>query len=133
MPDNADRTDERGPIPMFEPDFSKGGGLIPAVAQDFRTGEILMLAYVNAEAWAETLRSGRATYFSRSRNCLWQKGATSGHIQLIRNILVDCDQDAVIYQIEQVGGSACHTGHRSCFYRRLTADGHLEEINENPA
>ncbi len=118
---------------MFEPDFNKGGGLIPAVAQDYRTGEILMLAYVNAEAWAETLRSGRATYFSRSRNCLWQKGATSGHIQLIRKILVDCDQDAIIYQVEQVGGSACHTGHRSCFYRRLNADGNLEEINENPA
>ncbi len=115
---------------MFKPDFSKGGGLVPVVIQDYRTGEVLMLAYANDAAWEATLRTGRATYFSRSRGRLWQKGETSGHVQLIRNILVDCDQDAVVYQVEQIGGAACHTGHRSCFFRRLTTDGLLEVIDE---
>lgn len=78
-----------------------------------------MLAYVNEQAWKATLSSGRAHYWSRSRNQLWQKGESSGHVQLIQQILVDCDEDTIVYQVEQLGGAACHTGHRSCFYRRV--------------
>ena len=112
---------------MVELDFTKSGGLIPAIAQDHRTGEVLMLAYISPESWAETLRSGYATYYSRSRRCLWKKGETSGHLQKIVRILADCDLDAVVFQVEQCGGIACHTGHRSCFYREV-ADGGLREI-----
>lgn len=97
------------------PDFRKTGGLIPAVAQDAETGEILMLAYMNQEAWLKTLETGRATYYSRSRNSLWVKGETSGHFQVVKEILIDCDGDAVVLKIEQIGGIACHTGSRSCF------------------
>ncbi|MBR7131830.1 MAG: phosphoribosyl-AMP cyclohydrolase [Lentisphaeria bacterium] len=108
---------------MVELDFEKSGGLIPAVAQDWQTGEVLMLAYISPESWEETLRSGYATYFSRSRNQLWKKGESSGHLQKIHSILVDCDLDSVIFKIEQLGPGACHTGHRSCFYREVTGDG----------
>ena len=104
---------------MTELDFDKTGGLIPAVAQDFRSGEVLMLAFIDREAWEETLRSGCATYFSRSRGKLWKKGESSGHVQKIHEILVDCDRDAVIFKVEQLGPGACHTGHRSCFFRRV--------------
>ncbi len=104
---------------MIELDFSKSGGLIPAIAQDFETGEVLMLAYINKEAWEETLRTGHAAYFSRSRNQLWRKGESSGNFQEICEILVDCDQDTVIYKVRQIGGAACHTGHRSCFFRKI--------------
>ncbi len=105
--------------PMISLDFSKMGGLVPAVAQDHATGEVLMLGFMNAAAWEATLKTGRATYYSRSRNCLWVKGETSGNIQLVREIRIDCDDDAVVLKIEQVGGAACHTGHRSCFHRRV--------------
>ncbi len=101
---------------MIDPDFSKSGGLIPAIAQDYKTGEILMQAYMNKEAWEETLKNGYAVYFSRSRNELWKKGATSGNLQLIKEIRLDCDLDSVLLKIEQIGGSACHTGRRSCFF-----------------
>ncbi len=111
---------------MTELDFSKGGGLLPAIAQDFQTGEILMLAYINKEAWEETLKTGRATYYSRSRRKLWRKGESSGNFQEIHNILVDCDEDTVIYQVRQIGDAACHTGHRSCFFRKIS-NGTLEE------
>ncbi len=104
---------------MISLDFSKMGGLVPAVAQDHATGEVLMLGFMNAAAWEATLKTGRATYYSRSRNCLWVKGETSGNIQLVREIRIDCDDDAVVLKIEQVGGAACHTGHRSCFHRRV--------------
>ena len=107
---------------MIELDFARAGGLIPAIAQDATTGEVLMLAYLNAEAWAETRRTGYATYFSRSRNRLWRKGEQSGNRQRVREILVDCDLDAVILKVEQLGGAACHTGHASCFYRKLEGD-----------
>ena len=106
----------------IELDFEKSGGLIPAIAQDYQTGEVLMMAYINAESWNETLNSGYATYFSRSRNQLWKKGESSGHLQVIKDILVDCDCDTVIFKIEQLGPGACHTGHRSCFYRRVEND-----------
>lgn len=102
----------------FTPKYDEHG-LIPAIAQDWQTGEILMLAYMNAQSLALTLESGEAIYWSRSRQSLWKKGETSGHIQKIRSIHVDCDQDALILKIEQVGGIACHTGRRSCFYRVL--------------
>ncbi len=101
----------------FTPDFAKQGGLVPAIAQDAATGEVLMLAYVNEEAYRKTLETGEAHYWSRSRNCLWHKGGTSGHVQRIKAIRLDCDADTLVYLVEQVGGAACHTGYRSCFYR----------------
>lgn len=114
---------------MVELDFKKSGGLIPAVAQDWQSGEVLMLAYISPEAWAETLASGYATYFSRSRNKLWKKGESSGHLQKIHSILVDCDLDTVVFKVEQLGPGACHTGHRSCFYRRVDGE-NLTEVEE---
>ena len=114
---------------MIELDFSKYGGLIPAIAQDFRTGEVLMLANINPESWQETLATGRAVYYSRSRKRLWRKGEGSGNVQLIRESLVDCDGDSVIFKVEQIGGAACHTGHRSCFYRKVDG-GTLVETGE---
>ena len=114
---------------MVELDFEKSGGLIPAVAQDWQTGEVLMLAYISPESWEETLRSGYATYFSRSRNKLWKKGESSGNLQKVHQILVDCDRDTVIFKVDQIGGAACHTGHRSCFYTET--DGvSIKELSE---
>jgi phosphoribosyl-AMP cyclohydrolase len=94
-------------------------GLIPAVAQEAGTGKLLMLAWMNREALAETVRSGRAVYWSRSRKRLWRKGEESGHAQLIRQVRLDCDADVIVLEVEQVGGIACHTGHARCFYRKL--------------
>lgn len=106
---------------MLELAFSKDkNGLLPAIVQDYRTGEVLMLAYINKLAWERTLETGKAHYWSRSRNSLWLKGETSGHVQLIKDIFVDCDQDTVVFKVEQLGGAACHTGYRSCFYRKVT-------------
>lgn len=102
----------------FNPKFDDNG-LIPAIAQDYKTGEILMLAYMNAESLEKTLTSREAVYWSRSRQSLWKKGETSGHIQKVHQILTDCDQDAIILKIQQLGNSACHTGRRSCFYREI--------------
>lgn len=113
---------------MTEPDFDKTGGLVPAIAQDAETGDVLMLAYMNREAWEATLATGEATYWSRSRRELWVKGKTSGHVQKVREIYVDCDDDTVLLKVAQAGGAACHTGHRSCFHRRRTADGSLEVV-----
>ncbi|RQG96087.1 phosphoribosyl-AMP cyclohydrolase [Natrarchaeobius oligotrophus] len=100
-------------------------GLVPAVAQDAETGEVLMLAYASPEAVARTRETGRAHYYSRSRDELWEKGKTSGHTQTVEEVRVDCDADTLLYLVEQEGG-ACHTGHRSCFYR--TVDG--ENVGE---
>lgn len=94
-------------------------GLVPIIAQDFTDGAVLMLAWANREALEETVKTGFGTYFSRSRGRLWRKGEESGNRQKIHNILLDCDGDAIVYQVEQVGNIACHTGHRSCFYRTL--------------
>jgi len=105
---------------MLTLQFDKGDGLLPAIVQDYETKEVLMLAYVNALAWKKTLETGKAHYWSRSRNKLWLKGETSGCLQIIRNILVDCDDDTIVYQVEQLGGAACHTGHRSCFFRKVS-------------
>jgi len=115
------------PQSMIELDFSKGDGLLPAIVQDWQSGEVLMLAYLDRASWEETLRTGRATFWSRSRRKRWQKGETSGHYQLVREIRIDCDQDAVLFKVEQLGGAACHTGHRSCFYRRVADDGLVTE------
>jgi phosphoribosyl-AMP cyclohydrolase len=101
------------------PDFDKAGGLVAAVAQDADTGEVLMLAWMNREAFEETLRTGRAVYFSRSRGRLWRKGEESGNVQEVRAVYLDCDADAVLLKVRQVGGAACHEGYRSCFFRRL--------------
>ena len=100
-------------------DFEKSGGLVPAIAQDAETGQVLMLAWMNREAYEETLRTGRACYFSRSRGRLWRKGEESGHVQEVREVYVDCDADTVLLKVKQVGGAACHEGYKSCFFRRV--------------
>ena len=102
-----------------ELNFDKLGGLVPVVVQDYTSGEVLMLAFMNRQAWEETLKTRRATYWSRSRNELWVKGETSGNYQEVKEILVDCDEDTVLLKVLQKGGAACHMGYRSCFYRRL--------------
>ena len=106
-------------------DFEKQGGLLPVIAQDWETNEILMLAYVDSEALKATQETGKAHYYSRSKKRLWMKGESSGHIQEVKEILVDCDQDTLVFKIKQIGGAACHTGHRSCFFSRLTSEGTL--------
>jgi phosphoribosyl-AMP cyclohydrolase len=110
-------------------DFDKAGGLVPAIAQDAQTGEVLMLAWMNREAYEETLRTRRACYYSRSRNKLWRKGEESGHIQEVQEVFLDCDADTVLLKVRQIGGAACHEGYRSCFFRRVEADG-LKVIGE---
>ncbi|HEB70670.1 MAG TPA: phosphoribosyl-AMP cyclohydrolase [Desulfobulbus sp.] len=108
---------------MIELDFSKDPqGLLPAIVQDYATGDILMLAYINLQSWQQTLETGKAHYWSRSRNKLWLKGESSGHVQVIKEIFVDCDQDTVVFKVEQIGGAACHKGYHSCFYRRVDGD-----------
>ena len=100
-------------------DFAKSGGLVPAIIQDQRTGEVLMLGFMNAESLAETQRSGEVTFFSRSRDKLWKKGESSGHVLKLRELLLDCDADALLVRVEPVGPGVCHEGYRSCFFRRL--------------
>lgn len=99
--------------------FEKAGGLVSAIAQDADTGEVLMIAWMNPEAFEETVRTGRAVYYSRSRRKLWRKGEESGNVQKVREVYVDCDADAVLLKVEQVGGAACHEGYKSCFFRRV--------------
>ena len=116
---------------MIELDFSKSAdGLIPAIAQDYQTGKVLMLGYMNREAWEQTLKTGVATYWTRSRKRLWIKGESSGNIQKIHEILVDCDRDTVLLKVEQVGGAACHEGYPSCFFRKVTPEGELRVVEE---
>jgi phosphoribosyl-AMP cyclohydrolase len=104
---------------MIRLNFEKCGGLIPTIVQDFETGEVLMLAFMNEKAWQKTLDTGRATYWSRTRQELWVKGQSSGNIQLVKEIRIDCDDDTVLLKVEQVGGAACHTGYRSCFFKKV--------------
>lgn len=99
--------------------FAKGDGLLPAIVQDQQSGEVLMLAYINQESWLKTLETGQAHYWSRSRQQLWLKGESSGHVQMIKEILVDCDEDTVVFKVEQIGGAACHKGYASCFFRKV--------------
>ncbi len=117
---------ETGNSIMVEPDFKKSGGLVPAVVQDYDTKEVLMLAYMNELSWKKTLETGKATYWSRSRSELWVKGETSGNVQRVREIRIDCDNDTILLLVDQIGGAACHTGYRSCFYRKVSGEG--EEI-----
>jgi phosphoribosyl-AMP cyclohydrolase len=104
-------------------------GLIPAIAQDWQTGEVLMLAWMNPDALQLTIREGRAIYWSRSRQALWRKGEESGHVQHLKELRIDCDADTVLMKVEQIGGIACHTGRRSCFYQ-LLEDGHWNVTDE---
>jgi len=111
------------------PDFTKGDGLIPAIAQDAASGDVLMLAYMNAESYAETLATGRAVYFSRSRGKLWRKGEESGNVQKVEAIYFDCDADTLLLKVHQIGGAACHEGYKSCFFRKVTPEG-FEVVGE---
>jgi phosphoribosyl-AMP cyclohydrolase len=103
-------------------DFDKSGGVVPVIAQDDEDGTVLMMAYMNREALAETLRTGRVCYFSRSRNRLWRKGEESGNVQEVHGVYVDCDADTLLVKVRQIGGAACHEGYRSCFFRRVADD-----------
>src|SRR5262245_51009904 len=104
-------------------DLDKCGGLVPAIAQDAATGQVLMMAWMNREAYEETLRTGRACYFSRSRGKLWRKGEESGHVQEVRGVYVDCDADTILLKVHQIGGAACHEGYASCSFREVTPGG----------
>lgn len=115
--------------------FQKGQGLLPAIVQDHLSNEVLMMAYINEESWEMTIETGKAHYWSRSRNKLWLKGESSQHFQLIKEILVDCDEDTVVFKVEQLGKAACHKGYRSCFFRRQEDKGLVikDEPVFNPA
>ncbi len=115
---------------MIELDFTKGNGLLPAVVQDYHSGTVLMLAYISKASWEKTLETGEAHYWSRSRQEIWHKGDTSGHIQKIKEIWVDCDRDTVLFRVVQKGGAACHTGYESCFHRRLDPSGEAIIVGE---
>ena len=115
----------------MELDFNKFGGLIPAVIQDAASGRVLMVGFMNDEAWRKTVDTGFATFYSRSRNKLWLKGETSGHRLVVKGIQTDCDQDSIVVLVEAQGPGVCHNGYRSCFYRTLT-DGKWTE-SEEPA
>jgi phosphoribosyl-AMP cyclohydrolase len=108
--------------PKFGPD-----GLIPCITADHVTNEVLMFAFMNAEALAHTIKTGKATYWSRSRNKLWVKGEQSGHAQVVKELLVDCDQDVILLKVENVGGAACHNGYKSCFYRKLAGTANADD------
>ena len=108
---------------MINIDFKKGDGLIPVIIQDASTNEVLMLGYMNREAWKETLKRKRASFWSRSRKKLWVKGETSGHFQKVKEIYLDCDGDTLLLKVNQIGGAACHTGFRSCFHHRYEKGG----------
>jgi phosphoribosyl-AMP cyclohydrolase len=101
-----------------EIDFEKGDGLVPVIVQDYRSRDVLMVAYMNEEAWDKTIKTGKAHFYSRSRRGLWFKGEESGHVQLVKNIFIDCDNDTLLLQVRQVGRAACHEGYRSCFFRK---------------
>ena len=113
-------------------DFTKLGGLLPAIIQDAKSGEVLMLGFMNEQAYAATQSSGEVTFFSRSRNKLWRKGEQSGHVLRVREMRVDCDVDALLIRVEAIGPGVCHEGYRSCFFRRLS-DGSTAEVVEERA
>ena len=104
---------------MIKLDFEKTNGLIPAIAQDYKTGEVLMLGFMNHLAFEKTIKTKKATYFSRSRQALWIKGEISGHVQNVKEIRVDCDNDTVLLKVDQIGGAACHKGYKSCFFSKV--------------
>ena len=108
---------------MVKLDFKKGNGLLPAIAQDYKTGKVFMLAYMNEDSWLLTLKTGEAHYWSRSRKEIWHKGETSGNIQIVKEVFVDCDYDTILIKIEQVGWAACHLGYESCFHNKIDSNG----------
>jgi phosphoribosyl-AMP cyclohydrolase len=99
-------------------DFAKGNGLVPVIVQDYHSRDVLMVAYMNEEAWQKTKETGKAHYYSRSRKGPWFKGEESGHFQEVKDVFIDCDNDTILLQVKQIGGAACHEGYRSCFFRR---------------
>ncbi|MBN2060651.1 MAG: phosphoribosyl-AMP cyclohydrolase [Deltaproteobacteria bacterium] len=115
---------------MIELDFDKGNGLLPAIVQENSSGKVLMMAYINRESWEMSLKTGEAHFWSRSRGELWHKGATSGNVQKIKEIYADCDSDAVLFKVEQVGGAACHTGYESCFHKKVNSEGDYHIVGE---
>jgi len=115
--------------PILIPNFTKSDGLVPVIAQDYSSGDVLMLGWMNLAAWKATLERKKAVYWSRTRQKLWEKGELSGRSQLIKEIFLDCDSDAILLKVEQLGNAACHTGRRSCFYRRVRRDS-LEIVSE---
>ena len=123
--DSADSAETVDPVSII--DFEKGGGLVAAIAQDDATGEILMVAYMNEESLRRTLELGEVVYWSRSRQKYWHKGEESGNVQKLKGLYVDCDGDALVLRVEQVGGAACHTGTRNCFFRRIDG-GRIEDV-----
>ena len=115
---------------MIKLDFKKGDGLLPAIAQDYKTGRVLMLAYMNEDSWLLTLKTREAHYWSRSRKGIWHKGETSGNIQIVKEVFVDCDYDTILIKIEQVGGAACHLGYESCFHNKIERNGEKVLVGE---
>jgi len=115
---------------MIELDFTKGNGLLPAIVQDFKSGRELMLAYINPASWGKTLETGEAHFWSRSRQELWHKGGTSGHIQKVKEIWADCDDDTVLFKVDQIGGAACHLGYESCFHKKVDRDENVSVVDE---
>jgi phosphoribosyl-AMP cyclohydrolase len=111
-------------------DFTKLGGLLPAIIQDASSGDVLMLGFMNAEAFAATQASGEVTFFSRSRNKLWHKGEQSGHVLRVREMRVDCDVDALLIRVDAAGPGVCHEGYRSCFFRQLSSKGEARVVEE---
>ena len=107
---------------MQKIDFAKGDGLVPVIVQDYESRDVLMVAYMNEEAWGQTQKTGKAHYYSRSRKGLWFKGEESGNFQEVRNVFIDCDNDTILLQVNQIGGAACHEGFRSCFFRQRSGD-----------
>lgn len=107
---------------MVSIDFDKTGGIIPAIAQDAESGTVLMLAWMNREAFEETVKTNRACYFSRSRNRLWRKGEESGNVQEVKEIYFDCDSDTILLKVKQIGDAACHEGYQSCFFRKIEGE-----------
>ena len=103
---------------MQDIDFAKGNGLVPVIVQDYQSHEVLMMAYMNQEAWEKTQETGKAHYYSRSRRALWLKGEESGHYQEVAEVFIDCDNDTLLLRVKQLGGGACHMGYRSCFFRK---------------
>jgi len=110
---------------MVKLDFDKGNGLLPVIVQEYKSKEVLMLAYMNEKAFQTSISTEKATYYSRSRKSLWVKGETSKHIQIIKEIRFDCDNDTILLQVEQIGDAACHKGYRSCFYNKIEKDGSI--------
>jgi phosphoribosyl-AMP cyclohydrolase len=115
---------------MIELNFSKGNGLLPAIAQDYNSGKVLMMAYINKASWERSLETGEVHYWSRSRQELWHKGGTSGHVQRIKEIYADCDDDTVLFRVEQLGGAACHTGFETCFHKSVDRNGEVTIVGE---